>query len=205
MRRMLAVAVVVAAALISAPVSAQTDSPIDDLFGDDEDAEGGILDTASSVLQQAFGFVTGARNRVSRWVSTATGLSDPIDASTAADDLQAVGNDHAAQVQAYANDRVNASTSYDVFEIEFRIDGDTATRYVTADVVNGSYENASVDASTDRPVDESCTLEGAAARNAADELESFVENYVEPDRDVDRRLFSEIAAEYGGSIGCTFL
>lgn len=197
----------VTAGAASPAVGQVSASPVEDFFGDDEDSDddGGILSGIGSVLDAYAGAIAGYRSRVTRSITSKTGLSDDISAETAADDLQEVANDNIAGLQSYANDRVNAGTDYDVLELELTIDGETATRYATADVVNGSYENTSVVDSTDRSVDQSCTFEGAAARNAADELQSFIDNYVEPDKDVSEGLVSRITTEYGGKIDCSFI
>jgi len=187
------------------PLAQSSDSPIDDFFASDDGDGGGILETASTWAETGYAIATGLRKRVTNTVTETVGLGDQADAETAADDLQQVANDNAAELQVYANDRVTADADFDVLKVDFSVDGETATLYIVADVVDGNYTNASVVKSTERTVDESCTLQGAAARSADDELKQFVNNYVDDDKNVSAALVSRVSSEYGGLIDCSFI
>jgi len=190
---------------LSAPVAAQQDTagPVDEVFDSSDD--GGLLDTVGSYYSAADGVVSGIRSRIVQAVTHSVGVSESPDAEQAATDVADVVADHRSDLQAYANARSTADGDYDALRFEFTIDGETATRYVTADVVDGNYEGATMVADTDRSVDESCELEGAAARNADEELQTFVDTYVEPGDNVSESLFTRISTQYGGNIDCSFL
>jgi len=102
------------------------------------------------------------------------------------------------------NNRTSASESYDTLEFTFELDGETATVYLTTDVTADGYQNASIVDTTDRTVDESCTLQGHAARKADAELATFVEDYAAQGENVTNSYLAGLAGEYSDDVDCTF-
>jgi len=47
-------------------------------------------------------------------------------------------------------------------------------------------------------------VEGAAARNAAEELEEFDERFVQEDKNVTQGYLSSQASRYSGKVDCSF-
>lgn len=162
--------------------------------------DGGVIEsirTVTSWLDAAIGWGVGHVESL---------LDEPADrdAVQAAADLAAEYNDSSGDIEAWANARVDATTSADVLELTFEVDGETATRYLVADVEGDDYANTSVVPSTNRSVDESCTLEDDAARNAADELAAFEDQFVDPDEDVSSRFLGRLDSRYDGQVDCSF-
>lgn len=195
-------AVLVASLAAPAPVAAQsaeteTDVP-DELF--DSEADGSTPDVVRGLL-------AGIRERVSLTLGS-IGADTSADA-VAADATQAF-NDRAGDFETYANSRTTASTNYNVLAITFVQDGDEAVRYVVADINGSEYRTPQMVGSTDRSVDEECTIEDGAARNADTEIERFHDRFVEGNETVTRQYMSRMASTYGDPIGdqdvsCTFM
>lgn len=191
----LAVALVVLVAMAgAAPVAAQDsdEPPLADVFVD----EGGEPTLVAKALSEVSDVYSVAR-------SFATGIGDDTTATEAADAAQTEFNDHSSAYDTYVNQRTNASTSADVLKVTFDLEA-TDTRYVVADVNGSDYENVSMVTSTDRQVDESCTLSGSAARSAADELEQFHEEYVKPGENPTATYLAMMNAQYSGVTNCSF-
>jgi len=178
----------------SVAVAAQSDAEEESLAGE-------IVSAATdegSVIQPALGFASGLADRV-----LAVGGPD-TDASTACGDLRTTIADHSGTLQDYANDRVDAAASADVLEIECAIGDASSTIYVTADVNGSAYANTSAVNTTDRTVDESCTLDDDAAANASAELQHFVDAYIEGNETIPRSEYARLAGRYGGAVECSF-
>jgi len=191
------VAVVLAWLLVAqasvAPAAAQSDSgPIDGMFAAAEE---------STVLNTLEGLRDGFLGRASDAVAGAT---DDRTASDMAADLQTEFNDNSASYESWANNRTTADTSLDVLELTVTQDDSSETLYLTSDVVDGDYTNTTMRNSTDRTVDESCEIEGNAARNAADELGDFREDVVGADGNVTNDYLASMGSRYGGNVDCSF-
>ncbi len=182
-----AVAALVLVASLSGGVAAQESSVVDDLLDGEDD---GVL---ASV--QAYG---------SGWVDRIFAEDTGETAEEAAQNTQATFNGNNSTIQSWVNNRTTASEAYDVLEFTFEVDGESSTVYLTSNVTSDGYRNASMVDSTDRTVDESCTLEGHAAQQADTELAAFVDHYAEPGKNVTNSYLAGLAGEYGGSVDCTF-
>jgi len=185
--------------VVPGAVGAQTDESdaADELFADE-----------GSLLEYARGLAAGLQERVTAIVSGT--LGDQPDGDTLADEATTAFNERAGDFQAYANQHTNASTDYDVIAVEFHQDDDTATRYVVATVSNSSYEDVAMMSSTNRSVDQTCTLRESAARNAADEIATFHTRFVTSGQGMTTKYMSRMAAKYGSPFGeprvdCTFM
>lgn len=201
------IAALLALALIAGlatPAAAQTDTDGEGGFLDalltegDQGADGWVVDLGRSVAETVTE-VTSAAARTFTAVTTDAGEADQYANQTA--EVLTANN---VTLETYANARLNASTDYDVFAVEFTDrSGETATWYVLADVVNGSYTDLQMVESTDRTVDETVELGWYASRNAAGELETFLEAFASQDRDVSTTYRAELLARYGGDITST--
>lgn len=144
--------------------------------------------------------------RGAAWGEIQQRFTDPADrdAAEAAADLKAEYNASSDDIEGWVNDRVDADADADVLAVTVEIDDDEETVFLVADVDGSDYANSSMVDSTDRSVDERCTLEDDAARNAADELEAFVEEFVDEDRDASSFYLGRTARRYDGDVDCTF-
>lgn len=183
----LAVALLVVTVAPVGVVTADGDG-LDGLFDNGEDA---------GTLDQVRAFVSGLIDRL-------TAVGDDTDAETAAETAREAFRDHDGDFQEWANDRTTATTDADVLAITFEVDGETETEYITADVNGSDYANVTMVDETDRPVDETCTLEGHAAQNADAEIDRFHDEVVAPDGNVTEADMARLAAEYGAAVDCTF-
>lgn len=188
--------VVVLAATASVPGAAtaqEEDSFLDGVFDGEDD-----LDWSATAVAVVSGALDRAENAISGVRSDAT-------ATSAADDAQQAFNNNASSSQSYVNKRSNASTDADVLALTFVVDDEETTRYLVADVnTTDDYENASMVTSTNRTIDEECTLEGAAARNAAEEFAAFHQQFVTESRDPTSGYLKSLGIEYGGKVDCSF-
>jgi len=181
------VAALVLVASLSGGVAAQENSVVDDLLdGEDDGLIASAQAYASGYLDRVFAEDTGET------------------AAEAAQNTQETFNGNNTTIQAWVNNRTTASEDYDVLAFEFTVDGETSTVYLTSNATNDGYQNASMVDSTDRSVDESCTLENLAAQQADTELAAFVDDYAEPGKNVSRSYLAGLAGKYGGSVDCTF-
>lgn len=185
----IAVAALLLIAAATAPVTADRDGFVTDVFDDEDD------DFIATYTGVAAGFYDRAKAAFRESSETA---------AEAANQTQTVFNGNATAIQSYVNNRTTAKTSRDVFAFTFEIDGESSTVYLTGDVVDGAYQNASIVDSTSRTVDESCTLEGYAARNADEELAYFISNFVTENRSLTDSYQGRLGGRYGGSVDCTF-
>ena len=189
----IALAVLLVAQAAVGPAAGQSESgPLDSAFSAAEE---------STVLNSLEGLRDGIFGRISDSVAGAT---DDRTAADMATDLQTEYNDNSAAYERWMNNRTTADTSLDVLELTISQDDSSETLYLTADVVDGSYTNTTMRNSTDRTVDESCELEGNAARNAADELGEFREDFVTEDTNVTNDYLTSMASRYGGNVDCSF-
>lgn len=183
MRRPLAVVLVCLLALSAVagpPVAAQSDSGLVDSLTDDEGASGFLK-----------GLLPGATSIIDRVQYTTTGEPDP---ETHADALESTYNDNSATIEDWVNPRFSRTESeWNVIKIELTQGDETATRYLVADVNNGSFENSSITDETDRSVDRTVTIEDYAVTKADDELAYFIAEHAEPDSDLDTALRSRMA------------
>jgi len=195
MRRALTVllAVVLVAQAAVTPTAAQSD----------EGVVGGMFTAAeeSTILNTLEGLRDGFLGRAS---DAAAAVTDDSTAGDMAQETQTAFNDDAAEYQSWANNHTTADTSLDGLELTFTQDGESETVYLTADVVDGEYRNTSIVDSTDRSPDESCELEGNAARNAADELGEFRERFVADDGNVTNDYLTSMGSRYAGNVDCSF-
>jgi hypothetical protein len=166
--------------------------------------EPSMLDQVTDATDDAFW--EGLQGRIAGWLNArwnyATG--EQVSATEACGDLQSTFNANNRTIQSYVNERTNASTDADVLELTCAPrEDETATVYLTADVTaNDTYANASMVDSTDRTVDASCRLEEDAAVNAADELETFVEEFADPGEDLSADFRKRLVSQYAGDVHC---
>ena len=142
-------------------------------------------------------------------IGTASGFTDRAKYAVFGADDSATENRDAAvstfnqyndTLLAYANNRSIHEGS--VVQVDCTIDDETATSYIVADYNDSSEEYTSAEAvtSTDRSVDHTVTLEGAACDNAAEEIEYFHDEFASEDKDVTKRYMAEMAGKYAGSV-----
>lgn len=189
-------AVFVAMLLASSVVGAGAGARVASAQSDD----GGVLEPIRTISDRIDGFLGWAMGQVEKRVR------DPADrdADEAAEDFKQEYNGHSDELEAWANDRVDADTAANVLELSFEVGGDESTVYLVADVTGDEYENTSVVDSTNRSVDETCALEDDAARNAADELDHVEDEFVDEDRDVDSSYLGRLAGRYDDDVDCSF-
>lgn len=176
-----------------------------------QSSNSGLLDsmfseaTLSERISAANDAVGGLVDRLGYEVSSRTSLigGQPDRNATAhADALASTYNNNSVAIEDYVNQRFDGDASqWDVIEIHV-VDGDTeTTRYLTADATsNDTFENTTMTANTSRSVDQTIEIRDYAAKNADDELQTFVDDYVTEDKDIDAALQQRLAQQYGGDI-----
>jgi len=189
--------------LLAATVGA-TAPAVADHTEDGDEFLGGVLSDNSSTWTSAKAAASGAQAKVGHILSD----SGETDAAAIEEGVRTYFNSdgRAGEFQSYINNRTTADET--ALAITYKPngeDGKSATHYVTADVVDGEYRNASVVSSYDGEPDEECTLRNAAARNAESELKTFYEEYVTADKDVTTEYLITKRVEYSGQVSCTFL
>lgn len=182
--------------LFAATAAGQVDDPtecersLSDLF----DSEDTCVDWTA--------WVTGFGARAKAWASgLVVGDAGP-DAAEAADAAARQVNGHADAYIEYANavDSLNASEGVVVVEVTFEVEDDAATRYLVAEgnVSTGRWTDLRAVSSTDHAVDATRTVDGAAARNAADELARLRTTQWFQQREPPSNTYaSRLAGQYG--------
>ncbi|WP_324662406.1 hypothetical protein [Haloarcula sediminis] len=190
---LLLVAVLMTAAV--SPAAAQSDDGpfFDGLVAEDD--SGGFWQGVGTQIAEATG-------SISRWAEARTG-DDDADANEHAREFAREYNAHNETIEAYANDRLTADTDHDVFALNFtdRDDGN-ATVYLVSTVSDGNYTESEVldEAAFDkrnRTVDQTVSFDWYQSRNAEDELETFVDDYAEPNEDITNSYRAKMLAKYG--------
>lgn len=167
------------------------------------------LDTLKTYASTLPDFASGFYNRVKYW----SALQDPFNdaeqptAASEARDVQSYFNQHNQSFIDYANNRSAGGTSYDVWKLTFKQDGESETVYLVADYNTSSneYTSAEIVNSTSRSVDETVTLDGYAAANAQEELEHFHQEFVTTDTAVTKDYESHLASKYAGHVESSLL
>jgi len=198
-----ALTLVVVLAAVSAPVAAQSD---DDFWGDlTADEEPGLGVQAGAWLADQ----TSGLARTIASLGDMVGEDEGQTASVYADDFRETFNANNRTLEAYANQRVTATTDYDVYNVTFQDkDGGAATVYVVATVQDGNFTQAealtpSEFEARNRTVDHTITADWYVSRNAAAELEAFVVEYAEPNDDVSPTYAAQKKATYGSGLNST--
>lgn len=114
---------------------------------------------------------------------------------------------HNSSIQTWVNTRTDASTEHDTAKVQISIDGETATRYITANVSGGNYTALQMRKSIpeSRSVDDTTHVCGYAAENANSELEAFVEAYVETGEDPSQEHLAKMKGKYEPDTESTLL
>jgi len=187
---MLVIATVGGAAVAPATVAADEDdgSFFDGLVSE----EGGSLGA----------WIASGTSGFSRWYASTFG-DDDGNATEYAEDFAEAYNAENETIEAYANERLEADDNHDVFAVHFHDrDGNNVTRYVVANASNGNWSNSRVLTPTEfnetnRTQDQSVSLDWYQSRNAAPELEAFVEEYAEPKENLSTGYRAKMLAKYG--------
>ncbi len=198
----LAMVTLILTASLAGPVAltagAQTDdeSVIDTLFASDED------DSDQIAVLKAF---------ASGIIEKYNPLAEKPEKASAKEygaNVQSTFNSNSGVLMNWTNTRSTASTDEDVARIKFTDEsGNTDYRFIVTDVntTTGNYTsvqmmNATEFQSTDRTHDETYRLTPYASRNADEELNTFISEYAEPGKDVERSYLAKLAVEYQGEI-----
>lgn len=203
----LAIATLVLSAMVGGIATAQTtdeSSPVDDLLTVEEN-DAGVTASAKRGVSSTLSFLDGLEKRISYGAMSRVGFGDDWTASEKAQTLQDRFNSHNASYESYVNNRTNASTSYDVIRVTILKDGENATVYLTADVKNDSYTNATMVDSTNRNVDHYVTMCGLAAKDAPKEMKQFRTTFVENDKDLNRGYVIKLTSKYKGYVASDML
>jgi hypothetical protein len=203
----IAVAVLAVLALLAgaAPAAANHDSTTQDegladsLFGTSDSNDTGVVDTVSAAIGVASGTLDRARYQYSPFGP------EPDSAEANAEDTMQAFNEHSGDFVDYANDR-NVSGG-EVVQITFDQTDATETIYLVAEYnqTSDAYESAEMVNATDRSVDETVTVSGMAADNAADEIEAFHSEFVESNEDVTTSWLASKWAAYNEDLSSSLI
>jgi hypothetical protein len=206
----IAVAVLAVLALLAgaaAPAAANHDSTTQDagiadsLFGT-SDSDGGVLDSAIQTAGAAYGVVSGQADRA---LYASPFGPEPDSAEANAEDTMQAFNDHSSDFVDYANGR-NVSGG-EVVQITFDQADASETIYLVAayNQTSDQYDSAQMVNSTDRTVDETVTVSGMAADNAASEIEAFHSEFVEDNDDVTTSWLAKQWAAYNEDLSSSLI
>lgn len=193
------------------PVSASHDDGglLNDVLTDEDAEDEGIMDVVDRETTMAY--LSGMSDRLSYTVTSLWSDGPDTTAEEIGDDIADEFNNNSEAYEEYVNERADVSADHEVTEITIDVDDDTSTVYMVSDYneTADELENSEIVAELpeDRDVDDSVTLEGYAAHNAADELAEFRHEFVEPGEDVtdDPAYLSELSAQYGSDIDTTLV
>lgn len=197
--------VLVVAAVAPASVAAQQTDPLDGLLVEDDD---GGVDVSASLVRAAQGIagvVEGRTAAAQSFVSGVLGTREPVDPDQEVADIQSFVNERSSEFVEYANGRLDPSDEHDVVEIEYTIDGETASHVVVGTHNDTEWTGVEVVNSTDKTIDETCTLSGDAARNASEELERLYNEFIKPDETPTPRAIGRLTGRYNNDVECSFL
>jgi hypothetical protein len=177
----------------------QDEGLADSLFGTSDSNETGVIDTVSAAIGVASGTLDRARYQYSPFGP------EPDSAEQNAEDTMQAFNEHSGDFVDYANDR-NVSGS-EVVEITFEQADDPETIYLVAayNQTSNEYDSAAMVNTTDRSVDETVSVSGMAADNAADEIEAFHETFVDPNDDVTTSWLAKQWAAYNEDLDSSLI
>lgn len=132
--------------------------------------------------------------------------SDPGDAREYADAFQETFNANAETLRQYANDRLDAGDTVTAIRFGDR-QGHQSKRYLVAstDETAKDLEEAQVIdhkrfENLDQSIDQHVAVDWYLSRNAATELETFVEKFADQNKDPSQTYMAKIAVKYGDSV-----
>lgn len=202
----LGIAVLLVLASMSAPVAA---NPIGDIFGeDDSEEDDSLLPDVDTIL----GAVEGLQARATSWIDRTRGAAP--ESTEVAVDVTDRFNSNSDAILGYVNERSEADSDSRITKLTFVLDGEETDRYLVTEInstegnytdlvmlSSGEYSDRGLDESD---VDEEVRLEDGAAQNADEELETFLDEYVETGEDPSSGYLSRLGAQYAGSVDATF-
>lgn len=197
----LVAALLVAAAVAPAPASAQSDDDFWGNLGDGED-DGSLAVAAAEKIAATTSFMA----RQAATLGEFFGEDESGSASEYATDFQRTFNSNNGTLESYVNQRVTADTGHDVYRVYFNDkEGGNVTRYVVSTVENGNFTNARMVNQTtfdslNRSVDYTVRADWYVSRNAADELDAFITEYAEPNKDLTSSYVAKKKAKYGSGL-----
>jgi hypothetical protein len=114
-------------------------------------------------------------------------------------------NERSESFVTYANDR-NVSGG-EVVQITFDQTDAEESVYLVAEYneTSNAYDSAAMVNTTDRSVDETVTVSGMAADNAADEIEAFHSEFVEDNEDVTTSWLASKWAAYNEDLSSSLI
>lgn len=178
----------------------ETDT-LSDLFTTSDDGFVATTKAVAKGLGERFGYGAASLNP----------FADKTSAGEYANDTTTVVNQNSGELVQHANQRDVAgwfahysdrSNGVDVVEITFTGEDDTTTkRYLVAQYNSTSdqYDSVEMVSDTTHSVDETATLEPRASANAADDIETFLDEY-QPSDDVKKSYRRGMAAKYSGAV-----
>jgi hypothetical protein len=163
--------------------------------------DGGVF---STVLDSLLGAVTEVQKVVAEHTSESQG-----NASTLASDFQTTFNENNQTLIDYANQRATVPDDTDLVRFQFTDrDGGTETVYLDAEIdSNGNFTSAEVISSevfdergySDSDVDGYVELDWYGSERIDEELQSFVNDYAEPNQNMSTTEQIRLLSQYGGA------
>lgn len=209
----LVLATVTGVTITASPVAA--DGHDDTVLGgvlDGPDANESVRSWAAGGVSSAWSAATGASDRASWYVGTILpdAVTDSVpalkrdepDPAAEAKALTTYYNGRNATLEAWANERGNWTTNHTV-EITWHLGGETATRYLVVNTSNGNLTSTEMVSSTSRTANQSVDLCGYAAEQSQEELQYFVQNYGEPNEDVETEYLARLKGRYNKDVETT--
>lgn len=207
---LLVVGLVLSAGLAT-PVAA--DGWSDALTEDDDEEDGGLLPDVDVDVAAILAGAEGGNDRMMAWVDRQTGELPSAEAKANA--TTTIFNDNSEIIVDYVNQRATFSEDHEVIRITFGLGDETTTRYIVGDVntTTGNYSSAAMltreeyesRGLEDADVDEWLEPSGYATENAPNELQYFVNEFAEPNKDfAGSPREARAKSRYAGSIEKSF-
>lgn len=166
-------------------------------------ALGGVLDSPTdnpgAVLSAVWSGLGGARERTAFWAKNRVGMGDDeTDAASQASAVTTYWNNHNGTLEAYANERDNYTEDHTV-EVVWHLNDETATRYLLVNSTDGNATTKMVQTTTRTP-DHDLELCGYAAASSHEEIQTFTEDFAEPNKDVTASYLGRVKGAYGDDV-----
>lgn len=190
------------------------DPALEGVFDSDGDGEVSTSEWLVGGLDGVRGWLAGLSARTGAGI--ASSLPDSVcqnvpvcpEEQSASDELAAVQtyyNGHNATFETYVTNRTN-STAEQTVEVTLVIDDAAATNYLLVNSTNSGIATQMVSTKpSNRTVTETVTVCGIGARNAREELETFHDEFAEPNKNVSTNYLGKMRAKYGESTDTTLV
>lgn len=193
-------AIVTGVTVAATPAAADADQgPLEDAFGEDASAS----DYADAATAAASGFAARASYAIGQYapgfVADLVGSGETAEAAAKADAVAGYYNANNETIEAWVNDRTTVSSNYTV-AVSWTLNDETTSYVLETNATDGNLTSSELVASSNRTTDEYVRLCGYAADQSPSELETFVNEFAEPNEDVTPGYLGRMRGAYGDDV-----